>query len=287
MDQAVLVKSVLITGASTGIGRTCALHLDRLGHRVYAGVRTEDRAQELRELASDRLVPLVLDVTDQAQVDEAAERIGKDDAGLYGVVNNAGVALGGPLEYLPIDIWREQLEVNVIGQVAVTKAMLPLVRAARGRIVFIGSIGGRVATMLLGPYCASKFAIEAISESLRHELHPWGIHVCVVEPGSIKTSIWEKGRQYADRIERELPPEAGAQYGGHIAVLRKALDMQDRQAADPEKVASAVEHALFARRPKTRYVVGTDARIQSAMVRSLPARPRDAIIRRVAGVRSA
>lgn len=281
-----LVKSVLVTGASTGIGQACALRIDRLGHRVYAGVRTQEHAQRLRELASGRLVPLRLDVTDQAQIDDAASRIGQEGDNLAGVVNNAGIALGGPLEYLSVDLWRQQLDVNVIGQVAVTRAMLPLVRPAQGRVVFIGSISGKVATMLLGPYCASKFAIEAISESLRHELYPWGIHACVVEPGAFRTQIWEKGRRFADRIEQELPAEASERYAAHIAVLRKTLDMQDQQAADPEKVAKAVEHALFARRPRTRYVVGTDARIQSALVRCLPDKPREAIIRRVTGVRS-
>ncbi len=280
------MKSVLITGASTGIGRACALRLDRLGHRVYAGVRTEQHAQQLREIASGRLVPLLLDVTDQAQIADVAARISADGDELAGLVNNAGIALGGPLEYLSLDIWRQQLDVNVIGQIAVTKAMLPLVRPTQGRVVFIGSISGKIATMLLGPYCASKFAIEAISEALRYELHPWGIHVCVVEPGAIRTAIWEKGRRYADRVEKDLPAEAREAYAAHLAVLRKTLDMQDRQAADPEKVAKAVEHALFSRRPKTRYVVGTDARIQSALVRGLPDKPREAIIRRIAGVRS-
>ena len=172
---------------------------------------------------------------------------------------------------------------NVIGQVAVTKAMLPLIRSAGGRIVFVGSIGGKVATMLLGPYNASKFAIEAISESLRHELHPWGISVSVVEPGAIKTAIWDKGRQDADRLERDLPAEARTRYADHIAATRKGIDMQDRQGVGPEKVAAAVEHALFSRRPKTRYLVGADAKIQSALVRWLPDRPREAIIRKIAG----
>jgi NAD(P)-dependent dehydrogenase (short-subunit alcohol dehydrogenase family) len=173
--------------------------------------------------------------------------------------------------------------VNVLGQVAVTKAMLPLIRPARGRIVFIGSIGGKVATMLLGPYCASKFAIEAIGESLRYELRPWGISVSVIEPGAIKTAIWDKGRREADDIERELPAEARTRYASHVAAIRKGIDMQDRNGASPEKVARAVEHALISPRPRTRYLVGTDARIQSALVRWLPDRPREAIVRRFAG----
>jgi len=276
------VKSVLVTGASTGIGEACALRLDRLGHRVYAGVRSEEHARGLRQRGSDRIVPVFLDVTDQAQIDAAAKQIGGGGR-LDGVVNNAGIGRGGPLEYLPLEVWREQLEVNVLGQVAVTKAVLPFIRAAGGRIVFIGSIGGRVATMLMGPYNASKFAIEAIGESLRSELHPWGIGVSVVEPGAIKTPIWDKARQQADRLERALPEEARTRYARHIAAIRKAIEMQDRQGVSPDKVAAAVERALFSPRPKTRYLVGTDARVQALLVRWLPDRPREAIIRRFAG----
>jgi NAD(P)-dependent dehydrogenase (short-subunit alcohol dehydrogenase family) len=277
------VKSVLVTGASTGIGQACALHLDHLGHRVYAGVRKQAQAQELRGLGSGRITPVLLDVTDQAQVDAAAAQIAADGGRLDGIVNNAGIAKGGPLEYLPLAAWREQFDVNVLGQVAVTKAMLPLIRPARGRIVFMGSIGGKVATMLLGPYCASKFAIEAIGETLRYELRPWGISVSVIEPGAIKTAIWDKGRREADDLEQEFPAEARTRYASHIAAIRKDIDMQDRNGASPEKVARAVEHALFSSRPRTRYLVGADARVQSALVRFLPDRARETIIRRIAG----
>jgi NAD(P)-dependent dehydrogenase (short-subunit alcohol dehydrogenase family) len=277
------MKSVLVTGASTGIGEACALRLDQLGHRVYAGVRSEERGDGLRQRGSDRIAPVLLDVTDQAQIDAVAKQIADDGGDLDGVVNNAGIARGGPLEYLPLEIWREQLDVNVLGQVAVTKAVLPFIRAARGRIVFIGSIGGKAATQLMGPYSASKFAIEAIGESLRSELHPWGISVSVVEPGAIKTPIWDKGRQEADRLERALPDEATTRYAAHISAIRKGIEMQDRQGVSPERVAAVVEHALFSRRPRTRYLVGTDARVQSLLVRWLPDRPREAIIRRFAG----
>jgi len=274
---------VLVTGASTGIGEACVLHLDRLGHRVYAGVRSEAHAHGLRQRGSDRIVPVFFDVTDQGQIDAVAKQIADDGGSLDGVVNNAGIAKGGPLEYLPLEIWREQLDVNVLGQVALTKAVLPSIRAARGRIVFIGSISGKVATMLMGPYSASKFAIEAIGESLRSELHPWGISVSVVEPGAIKTPIWEKGRQQADRLDRVLPDEARTRYAKHIAAIRKAIEMQERQGASPDKVAAAVERALLSPRPKTRYLVGTDARVQALLVRWLPDRPREAIIRRFTG----
>ncbi|MBV8693409.1 MAG: SDR family oxidoreductase [Actinobacteria bacterium] len=277
------MKTILVTGASTGIGEACALHLDRAGHRVYAGVRREADGEKLRANASNRLTPVILDVTDQAQIDAVTKQITEEAGRLDGLVNNAGIARGGPLEYLSIDEWREQLDVNVIGQVAVTRAVLPLIRAATGRIVFIGSISGKVATMMMAPYCASKFAIEAIGESLRHDLHPWKIHVSVVEPGAIKTAIWDKGRDTADRLDRDLPDEGKRLYADHIAGIRKGIDMQDKNGVGPEKVAQVVDHALFARKPRTRYLVGTDARVQSALVRLLPDRTREAIVRKIAG----
>jgi NAD(P)-dependent dehydrogenase (short-subunit alcohol dehydrogenase family) len=278
-----MTKTVLVTGASTGIGEACALHLDRKGHRVYAGIRKEADAERLRQKGSANLVPVFLDVTDDAQIDAVIKQISEEAGSLDGLCNNAGIARGGPLEYISLDEWREQFEVNVIGQIAVTKAALSLLRTTKGRITFIGSIGGKVANSLMGPYCASKFAVEAIGESLRAELRPWGIWVSVVEPGAIKTDIWQKGRETADRVERDLPAEARERYAPHMEAIRKGIEMQERQGVGPEKVAEAVEHALFARRPRTRYLVGIDARIQSALVRLLPDRSREAIVRRFAG----
>jgi NAD(P)-dependent dehydrogenase (short-subunit alcohol dehydrogenase family) len=277
------MATVLISGTSTGIGEACALHLDRLGHRVYAGVRNEQAAERIRQKGSDRLTPVFLDVTDHGQILAVGKQVREEGGSLQGVVNNAGIAKGGPLEHLPLETWREQLEVNVIGQVALTKEALPLIRRGAGRVVFIGSIGGKVATPLLGPYAASKFAIEAISETLRHELRPWGIAVSVVEPGAVKTAIWDKGRNEVERMQREMPVEAMERYSAHIEAVRKGIEMQDRQGVSPDKVAKAVEHALFSARPRTRYPVGIDARAQSAMVRLLPDRTREAIIRRFAG----
>lgn len=277
------MSTVLISGSSTGIGQACALRLDRGGHRVFAGIRRDVDAKRLKEQASDRLRPVLLDVTDEAQVEAVMKLIGEESGVLHGVVNNAGIARGGPLEYLPLELWREQLEVNVIGQVALTRAALPLLRASKGRVVFIGSVGGKVATALMGPYNASKFAVEAIGESLRHELHPWDIGVAVVEPGAIKTAIWEKGRREADRLEGELPAKARELYADHLIAIRKGIDMQDRQGIQPDKVARAVEHALFSKHPRTRYLVGIDAKLQGALVRVLPDRAREAIIRKFAG----
>lgn len=278
-----MTKTILITGASTGIGEACALHLDALGHRVYAGVRKEEDAHRLRTEASDRLVPVFLDVTDDAQIEAAAKTIDEDVGSLTGVVNNAGIGRGGPLEYLPIQEWRDQLEVNVIGQVAVTKAVLPLLRKDRGRIVFIGSIGGRLGSSLMGPYAASKFAIEGIGEALRHELHPWGLHVAVVEPGAIKTPIWAKADETMERLRRDLPPEALEQYEPHIASFEKGRHDAEKRGVGPEKVAKAVEHALFARRPNHRYLVGPDAKLMGNLSRVLPDKAKDSIIRRFSG----
>lgn len=278
-----MTKSILVTGASTGIGEACALHLDTLGHRVFAGVRKEDDAGRLREQASERLVPVFLDVTDDGQIDTVAKQIDADSGALYGLVNNAGIGRGGPLEYLPLDEWRDQLEVNVIGQVAVTRAMLPLPRRDRGRIVFIGSIGGRMGSALMGPYTASKFAIEGIGECLRLELHQWGLHVAVVEPGAIKTKIWEKAHDTMERLERDLPEEAFDRYAPHLEVFRKNLEDSERRGVGPERVAKAVEHALFARRPKDRYLVGLDARVMGNATRVLPDKARGMVVRRFAG----
>jgi NAD(P)-dependent dehydrogenase (short-subunit alcohol dehydrogenase family) len=278
--------AVLVTGASSGIGRACALHIDGLGHRVFAGVRTQSAAESLRRAASDRLTPVMLDVTDAGAIDAAVESIDStlDGRGLVGVVNNAGVARGGPIEYLPIEEWRTQLEVNVIGQVAVTQAMMPLLRRGRGRLVFIGSIGGRVGTPLLSPYAASKFALGGIAESLRHELRPFGLRVVLVEPGAVKTDIWEKGRRYADEMEQVLPPQATSLYGDAIAGLRRSIDQQDRMGIPPEQVAKVAARALFSTRPRARYLVGRDAQAAGVIARLLPDSAKDAIVRMIGGL---
>ena len=275
-------RAVLVTGASTGIGRATALRLDRNGWQVFAGVRQEADAERLREEAGASLQPVLVDVTDEATISGAVDTIRGvvGGAGLGGVVNNAGVAVGGPVEYLPLDEWRRQLEVNVVGQIAVTKAVLPLLRAGSGRIVFMGSISGRVAAPLMGPYSASKFAVVGIAETLRHELHPWGIKVIVVEPGAVKTPIWEKGRQSLAEVHQVLPPEALEVYADQLAAVRKAVDHQDRAGIPPDRVAAAVERALTAERPRARYLVGTDAVAGGLISRLLPDLLKDHLLRR-------
>jgi NAD(P)-dependent dehydrogenase (short-subunit alcohol dehydrogenase family) len=280
------VKSVLITGASTGIGRASALRMDAKGWRVFATVRREEDAEELHRAGSERLEPLLLDVTDPDQIAATAERVGAEvgAGGLDGLVNNAGIAVMAPLETIPIEDLRHQLEVNLISQVAVTQAMLALIRTARGRIAFISSIGGRMAMPFGAPYHASKYGIEAVVDCLRQELRPWGIEVIAIEPGSIDTPIWERGEKRADSSAEHAPPAQEALYGKQIERFRAAVRRTAERGIPPAKVADAVHHGLTARRPRTRYLVGADARGQALLARLMPARVMDRIVARAMGL---
>lgn len=239
----------------------------------------QDADAERLAASHDRIRPVKVDVADEATVAALPGELG--DAPLAGLVNNAGISVSGPLEFVPLDEWRRQLEVNVIGQVAVTQALLPALRSARGRIVNIGSVGGRVAVPLLGPYNASKFALEGITDSLRRELRPLGVHVAIVEPGAIATKIWEKGTSAADELLAGAPPEAEAVYGPTIAALRAQAGKATREAIPPEEVARAVLHALSARRPRTRYPVGRDAKQRIRLAGLLSDRAFDALMARM------
>ena len=222
--------AVVITGASTGIGQACALELDRRGFRVFAGVRSDAAAKRLESEASSRLTPLLIDVTDTALIGTAAEVVADllNGDGLAGLVNNAGIAVGGPLEALPIDALRRQLEVNVIGQVAVTQAFLPLLRKARGRVVNISSINGGLAVPYMGAYCASKFALEAITDALRLELRQWNIEVSAVAPAMIATPIWEKSLAAADQLSQRIAPQTLALYDADLAAIRRSVERTAR-----------------------------------------------------------
>lgn len=276
--------AVLVTGSSTGIGRACALRLDGMGFRVFAGVRKEADGEALRAEASERLEPVILDVTDEGTIDAAAQRIAEATGGrLAGLVNNAGIAVPGPLEGVPLDAWRRQLEVNVIGQVAVTRALLPQLRAARGRIVFVSSIGGRSALPMLAPYNASKHAIEAIGDALRQEMRPLGVEVSIVEPGSVATPIWEKGRAGGDAVREQMSEEVERVYGKRVDRFQALADKTGARGIPPEKAAKAITHALTARHPKTRYLVGADAKVRARLGAVLPDRAMDRIVARMIG----
>lgn len=271
-------RRVLITGTSSGIGEATALRLARAGWRVLAGVRSAADGDRLRAAAGEQLEPVTIDVTDPATIAAVATRLG--DEPLDGLVNNAGTALAMPLEFLPLDQLRGQLEVNLVGHVAVTQALLPNLRTARGRIVNVGSIAGRSALPFLGAYAASKHALEAFTDSLRVELRPFGIAVTVIEPGTIATPIWRKGGERFRELAAGLPAELAGLYGERMAAFRETAAAAGQRAEPADDVAVVVERALTAERPRARYVVGRDAR-RRALVERLPAGLRDRVYERV------
>ena len=274
------MNTVLVTGASTGIGEATARRMKAAGWEVFAAARKD---ADLERLRGEGLTPLKLDVTDAGSIAAAKAELGGRE--LHGLVNNAGVAVSGPIEHVPLDELRRQLEVNLVGQVAVIQALLPNIREAKGRIVNISSIGGRIALPLVGPYAASKFGLEAVSDSLRRELRPWGIHVAVIEPGAVVTPIWEKGREAADRLEAEMGEEARARYGKLAGRIRAETEKIPERGVQPDEVAKAVEQALTASRPKLRYVVGRDARMRLKIKALVGDRRFDALIARMLGWR--
>ena len=274
-------RSIVVTGASTGIGAACAEYLDEKGFRVFATVRKQADADRIAALESDRLEPLLLDVTDAGSIAEAAQKVetSLEGGGLAGLVNNAGISVDIPLECVDIDLLRRQLEVNSVAPVAVTQAFLPLLRRARGRVVNVSSVNGRVASPLSGPYCMSKFALEAFTDCLRQELTAWGMHVSSVEPGAIDTAMWDKARRAdwtAEAKEQELEL-----YGRAYQAFRKFEEQNATGAVPCDAVSQAILHALTASRPRTRYLVGRDARLYVGLARIFPDRVVDWVTRKV------
>jgi NAD(P)-dependent dehydrogenase (short-subunit alcohol dehydrogenase family) len=273
-------RAVVISGASTGIGAACAMHLDRLGYRVFAGVRKAEDGVALQKACSQRLVPIELDVTDLSTIQKAQTLVSRqtEGSGLFGLVNNAGIAVVGPLEAVPLADLRRQLEVNVIGQVAVTQLFLPLLRQARGRIINMGSIAGLTAMPLMGPYSASKFALEAMTDALRLEVQQWGIHVSIIEPGAIATPIWNKSTIDAAEREVAIKEDLRSLYQPIITAVRKVVAEASKRAISAEIVAKVVEDALTASTPRTRYLVGTDAKLRALMRKLLSDRLSDRLL---------
>jgi Short-chain dehydrogenases of various substrate specificities len=273
-------RTVLITGASSGIGQACARYLDGLGFTVWAAVRREEDGEELVRLTSTRLRVLMLDVTDPDSIAEAGRKVSEVEGktGLWGLVNNAGISVAGPLELLPLSAVRTQFEVNVIGALAVTQTFLPLLRLRRGRLVNISSIAGLAATPFLGPYSSSKFALEAMSDALRLELAPWGISVSLVEPGAVQSQIWSRAAMAASRTLGEVAPQAFQLYEQPLSRMKDVIAKAVKRAIPAEVVARAVAHALTASRPQIRYLVGKDARLRAFMKWMLPARVHDRLL---------
>ena len=256
------------------------------GWRVFAGVRKWADGEALVAGSEGQIIPVILDVTNREQIKTVVQEISTlcGAAGLQGVVNNAGIALAGPLEFMPLEAFERQFAINVLGLVAVTQAVMPLIRAGHGRIVLMGSNSGFMCEPFLAGYGATKHALEAIADSLRIELRPWGIDVALIEPGAIKTPIWTKSREAAEQLFVGLPPQCEELYAAPIAALRKMVEKVPSMAIPPERVAKAVTHALESRRPRTRYPVGLDSIAGSLLVRVVPDRLLDWIIRKVMGL---
>ncbi|MCX2931823.1 SDR family NAD(P)-dependent oxidoreductase [Mycobacterium sp. CVI_P3] len=248
------------------------------GWDVIGGVRSAADAEALSALP--RVSAVLLDVTDDAQVAALADAL---PARLDALVNNAGIAVSGPLEALTPNEIRHQLDVNVIGPLTVTQAVLPLLRESRGRIVFISSVNGKLSAPLMGAYSASKFALEAAADALRVELRPWHIGVSVVEPAQTDTDLWREADQSIADMEAAMAPRHRALYSKHVAGLRKSIPMSQRLAVDPAKVARVVHEALTARRARARYPVGVATAVQMALMTKVPTCVRDVVLRRVLG----
>lgn len=274
------MPSVLVTGAARGIGRAIVEHLASQGWDVIAGVRNDADATVVTRIDPKRISAVLLDVTNDAQLEQLPAALPER---LDAVVNNAGVAVAGPMETVSTPEWRKQLDINVIGQLAVTRAVLPRLRATRGRVVFISSVNGQLSMPMMGAYCASKFALEAAADALRMELRPWGIEVVVIEPAQTDTDMWATAPALVDDAEQALTAEQRHLYARHFTGMKKRIPLSQRMAVAPEKVVAVVGHALTSRRPRARYVVGLGPKLQAALVTNMPSRLRDRVLRIVAG----
>jgi NAD(P)-dependent dehydrogenase (short-subunit alcohol dehydrogenase family) len=275
----------LISGAGRGIGRATALRLAGAGWTVYATVRQDADGEDLVAAAAGGEVhPLRLDVTDDAGIAALGEALPER---LDAIVNNAGIVVSGPLETLSADELREQFDVNVVGAVALTNAVLPRLRAARGRIVFVSSLSGIVSTPMTGAYNASKFALEAIADAWRLELRPWGVKVILVEPAMTDTDLWRDAPQTLETGVAEMSAEHRDLYGEHLKGLRRTIPRIQKLAKPVDTVAAAIERALTATRPKARYPVGVDVKVQAALSGVTPARVMDAVNGKLTGTPAA
>jgi NAD(P)-dependent dehydrogenase (short-subunit alcohol dehydrogenase family) len=272
---------VVVTGSVSGIGRASAEQLAELGYDVIPVMRRDE------PLPDPVLKPVLLDIGDESQIGPACEQILDRTGGrIAALVNNAGINVNGPFEVVPIADWRHQFDVNFFGHLEVTQALLPALLAAGGRIVNVGSVGGRFSVPFLGPYSASKFAMRAWSDAIRLELAPHGVPVVLIEPGAIATPMWEKGLASADAMVATLHPDLKRRYAGQITGARKAAGMAARHAIPVERCAKAVTKAVTTDKPRGRYLVGPDAWVQAA-ISILPTPMSDAITRKIVGQRAA
>ncbi|MDT0612655.1 SDR family NAD(P)-dependent oxidoreductase [Streptomyces lancefieldiae] len=277
-------RAVVITGASSGLGEACALHLSRVGFHVFAGVRRSEDGERLRVAATGRLTPVIIDVTDEKSVQAAVHHVtvSTGEAGLWGLVNNAGIAVTAPLECVPSELMRRQLDTNVTGQLLVIQGFLPLLRAGAGRIVNVTSAVGNVAIPYLGAYAAAQFAKEALSDALRRELAPQRIPVVVVQPSRVATPLWDKMPDVGSRALERAPEPVQDLYRSTFPRFMETNETHARASrTTPDDVARVVFRALVAKRPSTRYGVGRDATGSRVLARLLPDRAVDRILKAI------
>jgi NAD(P)-dependent dehydrogenase (short-subunit alcohol dehydrogenase family) len=277
--------AVLITGASSGIGAACALDLAARGFRVFAGVRKQVDGEKLQREAKGELEPLHVDVSESQSIEDAAAKLSEllGDTGLAGLVNNAGIVQAGPLELISAADFRRQFEVNVFGAHAVTQSVLPLLRRAKGRLVFVGSISGKITPPYWGAYAASKHALEAMADAWRMELRTWGIAVSIIEPDGVKTPIWNKFDQSV--IQKGNNAELARLYDADLARVRQASAQMARTGMPASRVVNAIRHALCSRRPKPRYPVGYRTRFAHWAASNFPTSVIDYFLRRSMNLR--
>ena len=252
-------KAILITGASSGIGKACALYLEKLGFIIYAGVRKEQDFNNYKKYKPSKILPIFLDVRNSENILNAFNDIASSSIELYALVNNAGISIGGPIELIPMHLVEELIAINIIGVLNVTKVFIPLLRKSRGRIINIGSIAGRISVPGLCAYCSSKSALIGLSHSMRLELQRFGIAVSLIEPGIINTPIWEKGLNLADKSINQVSKELIELYRPLIYFLKRIVTTPLK--ADVKKVAVIVAKAITSKRPRKRYLVGIDAKL--------------------------
>lgn len=269
---------VVVTGASSGIGLATAKRLATDGFHVLAGIRRDaDRAK----VRGSNIEPILLDIADAATIGGLVERIASDRERrpLRALVNNAGIAVNAPVEAAPLEDWRRQFEVGVIGQVAMIQALTPALLESRGRVVNIGSVGGKISMAGFGPYSAAKFAMEAVNDSLRREMQPYGLVVVMITPGAISTRLSDDGIAGVDRLAAQLSPEQHRRHDRLVEAVKSLARSWARDGLRPEAAAAVVSRAVTAERPRLRYTVGTDAALLTRLVRLIPEGLMDGMLR--------